>query len=111
MSLYEPDYMAGPRPSITSVARDIHYDVPFPVRFSGTTAPSELVMIALGSMTHSFDANQRSVELHYVPASADEFTGLVLGGERFAPPGHYMLFMLDENRRPSMGTIVRVSRL
>jgi hypothetical protein len=92
------------------VPHDIHYDTPFTVRFSGTGAPSELVMIALGSMTHSFDANQRSVELFHVQVSADEALGVVVGGERFAPPGHYMLFLLDENRRPSRGTIVRVSR-
>jgi hypothetical protein len=38
-------------------------------------------------------------------------TGIVAGGERFAPPGHYMLFVLDENRRPSKAVIVRLSRL
>ncbi len=107
---YSPDYMFGPRPSITTAPTNIYYDTPFAVAFSGSTAPSEMVLMALGSMTHSFDANQRSVELYHVQVSANTLAGYLAGGERFAPPGHYMLFVLDENRRPSKGVIVKISR-
>jgi hypothetical protein len=108
---FEPDYIYRPRPSITAAPTQIYYDTPFPLQFAGTAAPSELVLVALGSMTHSFDANQRSVELVHTQTGPTSLTGVVAGGERFAPPGHYMLFVLDENRRPSKAAIVRLSRL
>ena len=47
--------------------------------------------MSLGSMTHSFDSNQRSVQLALTP-----------------PPGYYMLFLLDASRTPSVAAIVRV---
>jgi Domain of unknown function (DUF1929) len=107
---YLPDYMAGPRPSITSAPTEIRYETPFAVGFSGTTAPSELVLMALGSMTHSFDANQRAIQLVHVQTAPGMSVGYLAGGERFAPPGYYMLFLLDAQRRPSIARMVRVTR-
>lgn len=110
LEYYEPDYISGPRPSITTVPKEIHYDTPFALGFSGTAAPSELVLMALGSMTHSFDANQRSIQMVHVQTAPNTLVGYLAGGERFAPPGYYMLFVLDENRRPSKAVMVRISR-
>ncbi|MCI0407856.1 MAG: galactose oxidase early set domain-containing protein, partial [Acidobacteria bacterium] len=63
--------------------------------------------IRLGSVTHAFDANQRANTLTFSRGS-----GLVRvttpPNARRAPPGHYLLFLLNRNRVPSGGTVVRV---
>jgi hypothetical protein len=104
------------------------------VTVPSTTKISEAALVGLGSMTHSFDMNQRHVQLRvldpgitmrcafgaWVPATSPE---QCLDGttacidlyilqtpptREMAPPGPYMLFVLDENRVPSMGKIVDV---
>lgn len=110
LEYYEPDYMNGPRPSIISAPQEIRYDEPFAMQFSGASNVDELVLLSLGSMTHSFDANQRSIELFHSQVTADIVYGYLAGGERFTPPGYYMLFLLDENRVPSEAKIVKVTR-
>ena len=97
-------------PKGVAAPQEIRYDQPFSLSFSGAKAPSELVLMGTGSMTHSFDANQRSVQVAHAQTGPDSVVGVVVGGERFAPPGIYMLFLLDENRRPSKAVMVRLAR-
>jgi hypothetical protein len=63
--------------------------------------------IRLGSVTHAFDANQRANTLTFSRGS-----GLVRvtapANSRRAPPGHYLLFLLNRNGVPSAGRVVRV---
>src|SRR5262249_55848019 len=58
-----PPYMSPresppPRPSITAAPTAVRYATGFSVEFSGGPI-SEVVLMGLGSMTHSFDTNQR----------------------------------------------------
>jgi len=108
---YLPSYLSKPRPVIAA-APDVLPDGGW---FSVTTLgvkPSEVVLVGLGSMTHSFDANQRMIQLEAsapMPITAGH-TMLVKApaNDRIAPPGAYMLFVLSENRAPSVARIVRV---
>jgi hypothetical protein len=63
-------------------------------------------------MTHSFDENQRSVQLRVKSVRSRDggYTTTLVGpdGPRTAPPGDYMLFVLDANRVPSVARIVRL---
>jgi galactose oxidase len=67
------------------------------------------VLMGLGSMTHAFDMNQRYVQLAATPqgATAAQVTGPA--DIQTAPPGHYMLFVLNESRVPSIARFVRVA--
>ncbi len=68
---------------------------------------TEAVLIGLGSMTHAFDANQRHVQL----ALTGTPTGTTVIGppdRQTAPPGHYMLFVLNQAHTPSIARIVRL---
>ena len=67
-------------------------------------------------MTHSYDANQRNVQLELLPGAprlAVQAPGTTTrfrtpSNPRIAPPGHYMLFVLDANRIPSEAKIVHI---
>ncbi|MEO6057675.1 MAG: galactose oxidase early set domain-containing protein, partial [Gemmatimonadales bacterium] len=64
-------------------------------------------LIALGSTTHAFDANQRFMWLDFATTSG----GLAVrapAGRTLAPPGWYMLFILDGNDVPSKAKVVRL---
>lgn len=101
-----PNYMFRPRPVITSAPAELLYGQLALVGVSG--AVTEAVLVGLGSMTHSFDSNQRHVQ---VPMTVLSPTAVAVGGPPdpdTAPPGYYMLFLLDASRTPSVARIVRV---
>lgn len=71
-------------------------------------ALAEAVLISLGSMTHSIDMNQRNVQLQIISQDAGTATlrGPINGAT--APPGFYMLFILDDALTPSVAKIVKL---
>jgi hypothetical protein len=111
---YYPDYMLKPRPNLLLAQPSFKLGDYFWM-LTGDKAPiSEIVLVALPSMTHSYDMNQRVVELPIV-YSGDygqhslQISRAPLSAET-APPGHYMLFALDETRTPSVAKIVNLTR-
>lgn len=103
-----PPYLAKPRPTITSAPAQVGYGQQFSVGWQGDVA--DVVLVSLGSMTHSFDMNQRYVQLAI--ASNDTVNRRVTvkapATAHLAPPGHYMLFVLDKNRIPSAAWTIRI---
>jgi hypothetical protein len=107
-----PPYMSPrgsppPRPAITAAPQTIGYNSSFTLEVSGGPV-GEVVLMGLGSMTHAFDMDQRYVQLAATPQgdSAAQVTGPA--NAQTAPPGHYMLFVLNGSRVPSIARFVRV---
>jgi hypothetical protein len=65
-------------------------------------------LVRLPSVTHAFDQNQRFVPLEFV-RSAGGLTIEAPASSTLAPPGHYMLFLIDDEGAPSIAKIVRLS--
>ena len=112
LQFYYPDYLGKPRPAIANAPTQINYGGS---SRSAPPGPSRLrrCSIGLGSMTHSFDSDQRSVQLPVgqVSTNAAGASLTIAGGpadSHVAPPGYYMLFLLDANRVPSVARIVHI---
>jgi hypothetical protein len=105
---YSPPYLfKGPRPLIASAPATVHYGQAFSVGTPDASRIASVSMVRLGAATHGVNMAQ-----HYVPLS---FTGgsgqLMINGPvngNFAPPGYYMLFLVDTNGVPSVAAIVRL---
>lgn len=109
LRFYSPPYLDAARlplrPQLTSAPAILRYNTAASIGVSGQA--TEAALIGLGSMTHSFDSNQRHVQLALTPAAG----GATIVGPRdarTAPPGYYMLFVLGPSRTPSVARIVRV---
>lgn len=102
-----PPYMLRPRPVITGAPATIGYGAPFEVTFSGGPI-SEVVLVGLGSMTHAFDSNQRNVQLALTAPTPTAAVVIGPPDRQTAPPGHYMLFVLDQARTPSIARVVHL---
>jgi hypothetical protein len=63
--------------------------------------------IHLGAVTHSFDQSARANTLSFSP-QAGGLSVTAPPDANSAPPGHYMLFILNRNGVPSVGKIVQV---
>ena len=103
---YYPPYMSRPRPALTWSPQRVRYGEGFWVTHD--RAIGEAVLIALGSMTHSIDMNQRAVQVAQYYASANASVLVAPPNAETAPPGHYMLFVLDGNRTPSQARIIEI---
>ena len=113
---YYPDYMFKPRPQLAWAARDLWFGGVSMVEVPTGTSVREIALVALGSQTHSFDMNQRHVQLRFVRAGAtqcaagdvctDIYHVQAPATKELAPPGHYILYVLDQDRVPSLGQIV-----
>jgi fibronectin type 3 domain-containing protein len=105
---YSPPYLfKGPRPAITSAPSTLEYGAHFAV---GTPSPSgiaKVTLLRLGAPTHAIDMNQRYLELTFQVAGANLDVTAPANGN-LAPPGHYMLFLVDSIGVPSQAAIVRL---
>ena len=96
--IYSPPYLfKGPRPVISSAPDALRWNVPFGVGTSGDV--DEAVLIAPAATTHGNDMNQRLVPLQTVGTSDGGVTLQSPPSANVAPPGWYMLFLV-ERRRP-----------
>lgn len=122
VEFYNPPYLAGgagARPSITSVPGSITYSQSFNLKWIAKSIPARVTFIRLGAETHSFDQNQRFVELAFQVTGPIGTTpnGVMIGtltvtapsGGNIAPPGYYMIFILDNQGVPSVGEYVKLN--
>ncbi len=100
---------AGARPQITSAPAAGHYGQS--IAIGCATAP-EIVRVALiraGAVTHNFHMDQRYVGLEIAATDPDQLTAKLPPNSRIAPPGHYMLFVVDGDGIPSPAAMLKLS--
>ena len=61
-----------------------------------------------GAATHAFDMEQRLIELEIAPAQDGKLHLVGPPNANIAPPGYYMLFLIDSAGVPSVATFVRL---
>jgi galactose oxidase len=107
--IFRPPYLfKGARPTITSLSKStVTYGEKFTVTTSYAAQITQVRWIRLGSVTHAFDASQRANTLTFTRGSGLVTVTAPSNGRR-APPGHYLLFLLNRNGVPSVGKIVKV---
>jgi uncharacterized repeat protein (TIGR01451 family) len=108
--IFSPPYLfKGARPTITAAPAVIQYGTAFTVTTPDAARIGTVSLIALGSVTHSFNQNQRFVPLTF-EASAGSLNVHPPADGNTAPPGNYMLFLVDTTGVPSTAAMVRVRR-
>ncbi|KAI9694904.1 MAG: hypothetical protein M1822_000520 [Bathelium mastoideum] len=107
--LFEPPYLhKGPRPTIESAPSVIKYTQEFHVTVGTNDLIRKISLIRLGSVTHCRNMNQSLIFLDRSKQDGSKYTIKAPTSSNIAPPGHYMLFVLNEINVPSVGAIVRV---
>ena len=113
MEIYQPAYLfnsngtLATRPTITSAPASIAYGVPFTVQTPNASSISSVVLMRNGAVTHAFNMDQRMVGLSFTAGSGSLTVTAPSDGD-IAPPGYYMLFLLNSAGVPSLSTMVQV---
>jgi hypothetical protein len=108
--IYSPPYLfKGARPTITSVsASSVKYGLTLTVSTPDATSISQVTLIRLGSVTHSFNQSQILNHLTFSQVSGGLQVRAPANGN-IAPPGYYMLFLVNSNGVPSVARIIQVT--
>lgn len=108
--LFKSDGTAAKRPAITGAApKAIHYGARFALHTAEAGNIHSVVLIRAGAVTHAFDMEQRLVELDFTAAKGVLQATAPADGN-LAPPGYYLLFILDGQGVPSVGRFVHLGR-
>jgi hypothetical protein len=117
IEILSPPYLfRGPRPVIefvtaSGVTGTIGYGQDVTIY---TDRPSDIDRVALiraGSTTHQLNTDQRYVGMDITQRSSGSITVKAPPDGAVAPPGYYMLFIVDKQRVPSDGYFMRVANL
>jgi PKD repeat protein len=115
MEIYSPAYLfngdgsPAARPTIASVTPGgFTYNGTFQIQTPDAANIASVVLVRPGAPTHAFDMEQRLVELTFT-AGAGVLNATAPPNGNIAPPGYYMLFILNSAGVPSVATFVRIS--
>ena len=114
VEVYHPPYLydaTGARAMqarLTSAPAQIDIGETFFVDFTDAADISRVTMVKTGSVTHSWNMEQRFVELTFA-RSGSRLRVQAPTRAADAPPGFWMLFALNENGVPSHARIVKIN--
>jgi len=107
--LFVADGTPAPRPTITSAPTAVGYGQAFAVSTPNAADVRAVTWIRLGSVTHAFNESQRLNRLSFSLGGTTSLTVTAPASGALAPPGHYMLFLIDSLGVPSVAKIIRIS--
>jgi len=106
---YSPAYFFKPRPTITSSPAMVAHGAGFSVQTPSPSAIAEVVLIRPGAVTHGFNQNQRYVGCVINGTTATAVNATAPPNGTIAPPGYYLLFLVDQDRIPSEAKWIRLT--
>ncbi|MER3490742.1 MAG: hypothetical protein C4328_12875 [Meiothermus sp.] len=107
--LFNPDGRLAPRPSIARYPTKVRYNQRFSIRVDGTPDIGKVTWLRLGSVTHSVNFDQRFSSLEFTAAGGNSFYVRTPANPNLAPPGFYLLFVVNPQGVPSAGRIVQIT--
>jgi len=113
MEIYQPAYLFKPdgtlatQPTISSAPTSISYNSQFTVDTPDAASISSVVLMRNGAVTHAFNMDQRMVGMSFT-AGSESLTVTAPSSGDIAPPGYYMLFLVNNQGVPSAASMVQV---
>ena len=106
--LYDANGGWAVRPGVISAPTYLDINETFPVHLSSAShVIQRVVLVKTGAVTHSFNMDQRFVELTF-QQQGDQLTVQAPTRATDAPPGYYLLFVINQAGTPSVGRIARI---
>ena len=114
--IYSPSYlfdangMPAARPSIATAPESLHPGRSFAMRVAQGRV-SRVTLVRFGSVSHSWNSDQRFLELPFraTDAGGSAVTVQLPSRATDTPPGFYMLFAFDANGVPSVARTLRIA--
>jgi hypothetical protein len=106
--LFNADGTLAARPSITAVPSRISYGGSFSVETPDAGSVVRGTLVRLSSVTHAFNMSQLVYPVTFTATGGTTLRGAGPTGPTLAPPGPYMLFLVNQAGVPSTAAMVTV---
>lgn len=108
--IFSPPYLFnGPRPIISSAPTAVSYGSTFSVGTSSSASITQVTWLRLGSVTHAFNQDQRFNNLSFTATSSTQLNVTAPANPNLAPPGYYMMFLINSAGAPSMASFIHLN--
>jgi hypothetical protein len=109
MELYSPPYLyRGPRPPVSSSPAAVGYGEQFVVSSPAACRIDQVALVRCTTVTHHTNTDQRCLPLAWQRHGHCDLRVTSPANANLAPPGYYLLFLLDDCGVPSVGRFVRI---
>ncbi|BAY23246.1 hypothetical protein NIES2100_30100 [Calothrix sp. NIES-2100] len=105
--LFQLDGKLAVRPTISFAPDSLNYGQAFSVTSSASASIAKVHLIKLGAVTHATNFDQRLVPLSF-STSGTTLNVTAPANANLAPPGYYMLFLVNSAGVPSVAKIIQV---
>jgi hypothetical protein len=105
--LFDANGTLAERPTIDAAPASTTYGASMQIATGNPSSIGKVALVRLGAVTHSVDMEQRYIPLLFT-AGATSITATAPANANVAPPGPYMLFIIDANGVPSVARMVSV---
>ena len=95
------------RPAIDSIPDSTRYNQSFDVTSTQAASITKVSLVRLSSVTHSVNLEQRYLPLSFSQSGSTLSVNAPVN-PNLAPPGYYMLFLIDANGVPSIAKFIRL---
>jgi Domain of unknown function (DUF1929) len=95
------------RPNIGNVQGNLNYNQAFNINTNQAANISKVSLIRVGGVTHSVNMDQLHVSLSFRKGQ-NRLTATPPANSKVAPPGYYMLFILNNQGTPSVARILKL---
>ena len=110
LEVFSPPYLfKGPRPTITAAPNQATYGQTVTIGTPQSPTIQSVSLVRNGVTTHSFDSEQRLVDLPITGRAAATIQVAVPANPNLAPPGWYMIFLVDTDGVPSVATWTQIT--
>jgi hypothetical protein len=105
---FSPPYLfKGPRPTITAAPTNISYGGGFTIQSPDAANIASIALIRPSAVTHQFNHDQHFMNLAFQNVGGS-LTVQAPANANLAPPGYYMLFIMNTNGVPSIAPFVKL---
>jgi len=106
--LFNADGSPAARPSIASAPDSALYGASISISSPDAASISRVTLVRLSAVTHAFNTNQRFVPVQFTAPGDGTLSVSMPANPNLAPPGHYLLFILNKDGVPSIARTVRL---
>jgi hypothetical protein len=112
--IYSPPYLfnangtAAARPTISSAPARLAYGQSFTVQTPNAATVKRGNLIRLSSVTHAFNMSQLLYPVTFTAAGSNTLSAVAPPNGNLAPPGPYMLFLINDAGVPSVAKFVTI---
>ena len=110
IEVFSPDYISAgtTRPTISGTPTVGDYGAQITIPTPDPSSITSVSLVRLMATTHHYDANQRLVWLQIVNRGSSSITVSAPTNANIAPPGYYMIHLLNASLIPSVASIIKI---